>query len=198
MLIDLDLLSAHGGTVHTYDSDNYIFQIEDTPRCYYQIVSGDVKLNYTNEDGKELIQSLLSQGESVCELLLFVDEKYPVNAVAMSDCSIMKVPKVEFLQMLDKHPLTAIDVRKYISKTLYQKFIMMQNIASTSAEERIKGTLKYFKSFFPDKSPFSYEVKLTRQQFASITGLRTETVIRTLRKLDQEGFVKIENRKVYY
>ena len=100
--------------------------------------------------------------------------------------------------MLDEHPRAAIDVRTYISKTLYQKFIMMQNIASTSAEERIKGTLKYFKSFFPDKTPFSYEVKLTRQQFASITGLRTETVIRTLKKLEKEGFVKIEDRKVYF
>lgn len=37
--------------------------------------------------------------------------------------------------------------------------------------------------------------KLTRQQFASITGLRTETVIRTLKKLEKEGFVKIEDFK---
>ena len=198
MLIDLDLLSAHGGTIHTYDSHDYIFQIEETPRCYYQIVSGDVKLNYTNEEGKELIQSFLTKGESVCELLLFVDEKYPVNAVTISDCTIMKVPKAEFIQMLDEHPHAAVDVLKYISKTLYNKFIMMQNIASTSAEQRIRGTLKYFKSFFPDKTPFSYEVKLTRQQFASITGLRTETVIRTLKKLEKEGFVKIEDRKVYF
>lgn len=198
MLIDVDLLLAHGGKIHTYGCDDYIFEIEETPKCYYQIVSGDVKLNYTNEDGKELIQSLLTTGESVCELLLFVDEKYPVNAVTMCDCTIIKVPKAEFLQMLDQYPLAAVDVRQYISKTLYQKFIMMQNIASTSAEQRIKGTLKYFKSFFQDKTPFSYEVKLTRQQFASITGLRTETVIRNLKKLDKEGFVKIENRKVYF
>ncbi|MBD8082851.1 Crp/Fnr family transcriptional regulator [Chryseobacterium caseinilyticum] len=198
MLIDTQLLLEYGGILQNFDTNEYIFHSDETPKFYYQLISGDIKLNYNDEDGRELIQSLLTNGESVCELLLFIDEKYPVNAVAMSKCEILKLPKDKFMELLSAYPQAKSDVLQYISKTLYQKFIMMQNLASPSAEIRIKGTLKYFKSFSADKSPYSLEIKLTRQQFASISGLRVETVIRCLKKLEKSGFVKIEGGKVYY
>jgi CRP-like cAMP-binding protein len=198
MLINTELLFSFGGNIHTFNTNETIFLVEETPKYYYQIVSGDVKLNHTDEDGRELIQSLLTDGESVCELLLFVDEKYPVNAVAMSECTIIKVAKEDFIRMLKEHRPVSEDVQKYISKTLYQKFIMMRNISSPSAEKRIMGTLQYFKSFSNDKTKYSYEVKLTRQQFACITGLRTETVIRYMKKLESEKVVRIERGKVFY
>jgi len=198
MLVDTDLLLSFGGTSHNFNTNDTIFFENETPKYYYQIISGNVKLNYTDEDGRELIQSLLTDGESVCELLLFVDEKYPMNAVAISECTVIRLAKEEFLKMLKDHPKASSNVQKYISKTLYQKFIMMQNISSPSAEKRIRGTLQYFKSFSDNKAAYTYEVKLTRKQFACITSLRTETVIRYLKKLEKEEIVKIEKGKVFY
>jgi len=198
MLIDKKLLFEYGGKIQIYESKEIIFEQDETPKYYHQIVSGDVKLNHINEDGKELIQGIHSNGDSVCELLLFIEEKYPVNAVALSECSLMKVSKKNFLRMMGDHPQVSEDVNKYISHRLYEKFVMMQNIAVTSAESRIRGVLKYFKSFSIDKTPYSYEVKLTRQQFANISGLRVETVIRNLKKLELEKYVKIVDRKVYF
>lgn len=198
MLIDKELLTSYGGETVIFNSEDFIFEAHQTPKYYHQIISGDVKLNHLDEDGKELIQSIHTTGDSVCELLLFIDEKYPVNAVAMSECTVMKLKKTDFLKILEDHRDVSEDVHKYISYRLYEKFIMMQNIAATSAETRIKGILKYFKSYIKDKSPYSYEVKLTRQQLASISGLRVETVIRNLKKLEKQKIVKIENGKVYH
>ncbi|SHF46661.1 Crp/Fnr family transcriptional regulator, partial [Chryseobacterium takakiae] len=93
MLINHDLLNSYGGEIITFKTNDYIFQEQQIPKCYYQIISGHIKLNHLSEDGKELIQGIHSTGESVCELLLFIDEKYPVNAVAMSECTVMKVSK---------------------------------------------------------------------------------------------------------
>jgi CRP-like cAMP-binding protein len=198
MLINNDLLFSYGGNTNVFNTNENIFLAEQKPKYYHQIISGDVKLNHNDEDGRELIQSLLTNGESVCELLLFIDENYPVNAVAMSKCTVITVEKEEFFKMLKEHPETSVDVWKYISKTLYQKFIMMQNIASPSAEKRIRGTLEYFKSFSDNKSQYGFEVQLTRQQFGCITGLRTETVIRYIKKLEAENVVIIKNGKVFY
>lgn len=198
MLINNDLLISYGGNIQTFNVNDHIFLAEQTPKYYFQIISGFVKLNHTDEDGKELIQSLLTDGDSVCELLMFLDQKYPVNAVAMSECTVIRVEKIEFLKLLKENPETSVDVWKYISQTLYRKFIMMQNIASPSAEKRITGTLEYFKSFSDQKSQYAFEVKLTRQQFACITGLRTETVIRYMKRLEAKNIVKIEKGKVYY
>ncbi|WP_312172299.1 Crp/Fnr family transcriptional regulator [Chryseobacterium sp.] len=198
MLINHDLLNSYGGEIITFKTNDYIFQEQQIPKYYYQIISGHIKLNHLSEDGKELIQGIHSAGESVCELLLFIDEKYPVNAVAMSECAVMKVFKSDFIRMLEDHRHVSEDVHKYISYRLFEKFIMMQNLAAHSAETRIKGILQYFKNYTNDKSLYSYEIKLTRQQLASLSGLRVETVIRRLKKLEKEKFIKIENGKVYY
>lgn len=58
--------------------------------------------------------------------------------------------------------------------------------------------LDYHKSFDHNQEQFSFEVPLTRQQLASMTGLRVETVIRTIKKMEQQNIVKIINRKIYY
>lgn len=54
--------------------------------------------------GKELIFAILHPGLSVCELLLFSDKKYPVNAVFLEASTIIKLEKSEFEKMLDEQP----------------------------------------------------------------------------------------------
>lgn len=64
-------------------------------------------------------------------------------------------------------------------------------------EERILAFLTYYKkkkSTTPDKIQIPY----TRQELANLTGLRIETVIRTLRKLNETQKVDIINHKVYF
>jgi len=198
MLVDVDLLLSYNGFTETYKPSNVIFKEGDIPRFYYQVISGEVKLNHIGEDKKELIQSILREGQSVCELLSFIDDPFPVNAIAMSECTILKVPKPEFLQLLDEHHEAAVSVRKFVAQRLYHKFILMQNNASKYSYVRVKGILKYFKSFSDDQSPYSYEVPLTRKQLASITDLRIETVIRTVKKMESEKLLKIVKGKIYF
>lgn len=40
-------------------------------------------------------------------------------------------------------------------------------------------------------------VKLTRQQIADMTGLRVETVIRSIRQMEEKGELVIDKGKVY-
>lgn len=75
---------------------------------------------------------------------------------------------------------------------------MLENNASLYAEVRLKGVMDYHKSFSPDTSKYSYKIPLTRQQLASITGLRVETVIRTIKNLEKQDVLKIINRQILY
>jgi CRP-like cAMP-binding protein len=131
-------------------------------------------------------------------LLLFIDEKYPVNAETLSPCEVFKIPKDNFFQMLANHPDVSLDINKFLSERLYQKFLMMQNNLSLQPEVRLVGILDYFKSYSSNKEKYSFEVYLTRKQLASITGLRIETVIRTIKKMEKDNTVKLMNSKIYY
>ena len=198
MLIPNELLLEYGAVTETFYHGDIIFREDETPKNYYQIIDGRIKLNHYNEDGKELILAILNSGLSVCELLLFIDKKYPVNAIVLEPCRIWKLPKAQFTKMLDDHPGVSRDINKFLSERLYFKFIMLQNNSSIHASIRIKGAFDYYKSFYADQSKYSYEIPLTRQQIAAITGLRVETVIRTIKNLEKQDELRIENRKIYY
>ncbi|KFC20363.1 Crp/Fnr family transcriptional regulator [Chryseobacterium sp. FH1] len=197
-MIPENLLLSYGAEYETFSRGEIIFDEGETPKCYYQIISGRIKLNHYNEAGKELILAILEPGLSVCELLLFIDKKYPVNAVVIEESTVLKLPKADFMKMMDEHPNISKDMNKFLSERLYHKFMMLENNSSLHAEVRIKGVLDYHKSFSPDQSNYSYEVPLTRQQLASITGLRVETVIRTIKNLEKQEVLKIINRNIHY
>lgn len=75
---------------------------------------------------------------------------------------------------------------------------MAAELAQQSPENRILKILDYLKFEVNHIiTPFGYKTDLTRQYIADLTGLRVETVIRTLKELEQKNEVKIINRKVY-
>lgn len=197
MLIPEELLLSYGAEIEDLSPSHVIFSEGSTPKYYYQILEGRIKLNHYNDDGKELILAILNKGLSVCELLLFIDQQYPVNAIAFEQTKVIRLPKSSFVKLLDDHKQISRDINKFLSERLYYKYIMLENNASLRPEVRIKGALNYQKSFSEDQTKFSFEVPLTRQQIASITALRVETVIRTIKKLETENFLKIINRKIY-
>lgn len=198
MLIDTDLLHFYGAENMSANSSQIIFRQDSKPLYYYQIINGRIKLNHYDEDGREIIQSILTAGQSVCELLLFIDEMYPVNAETLTDCDIIRISKDNFFRMLSENMSVSLDINKFISERLYQKFLLMQSNLSIKPEVRLLGILNYFKSFSNDNEKHSFEVELTRKEMASITGLRTETVIRTIKRMEAEDKVKLKNRKIFY
>lgn len=197
MLISQELLDQYGAETETFPPSHVIFNEGDTPKYYYQVLKGRIKLNHYNEEGKELIFAILDEGLSVCELLLFIDKTYPVNAITFGECTVLKLPKSSFEKLLDENPQTSRDINKFLSERLYYKYIMLENNSSLRPDVRVRGALDYYKSFTDKTAKFSYEIPLTRQQLASLTALRVETVIRTVKKLEKEGVLKIINRKIF-
>ncbi|MDQ0595089.1 CRP-like cAMP-binding protein [Chryseobacterium ginsenosidimutans] len=198
MVIKEEFLHSAGAKLKQYKTDETIFYEGEISGYYYQIVQGEVKLNNNNKDGKEFIQNILSKGQSFGELLLFGDKPYPMNAVAISDCTILRLDKADFLNMLEKSPHLYFDFCKGLSNQLYYKYIMLQKNSLESPEERLKGIMDYLKSFQQKQCMFSFQVPLTRQQLACLTGLRVETAIRAIKKLEKEKALKIINRKILY
>lgn len=198
MVIKEEVLHSVGAIVRHYQSGEVIFNEGDVPKYYYQIITGQAKLNNYTDDGKEIIQTLLEEGQSIGESLLFIDKMYPVNAVALTQCSVQRLPKVVFLDLIKLYPEISMDMNKTLSQKLYFKLIMSQNISSQNPAAKLKVLMDYLKSSQKNQSPYSFMIPLTRQQMASLTGLCVETAIRTIKIMERNKIVKIKDRKILY
>jgi CRP-like cAMP-binding protein len=57
--------------------------------------------------------------------------------------------------------------------------------------------LKYLRDNSVSKDKADFYIPYTRQQIADMTGLRVETVIRTVKQLQKEGKLEIIQHKIY-
>ncbi|MFU8973006.1 helix-turn-helix domain-containing protein [Chryseobacterium wangxinyae] len=77
-------------------------------------------------------------------------------------------------------------------------YIFSYSLISDNAVSRVQNLLDYLKNKHDQSDPWSYIVPYTRKEMSSLTGLRIETVIRTLKRLQQQGMVKIIKGKIFY
>ena len=197
-MIQENLLLDFGGKRILFSKGDQILREGEIAHNYYQVVSGEVKMNNFNSEGKEFIQGIFSPGESFGEPPLFADVKYPANAEAISESEVMQLHKTKFFELLTAHPDVHLKVTRTLAKRLFYKAIMASEISSQEPEHRILRILDYLKKHVHKlEGKFAYKVDLTRQQIADLTGLRVETVIRATKALEKKGELKIQSRKVY-
>jgi len=198
-MIDQNILEDAGAILKEYKRNEQLFEEGDIARYYYQIETGEVKMNNFNDDGKEYIQGIFDAGKSFGEPPLFADFKYPANAEAITDTKIWQLPKNKFLKVLEENPSIHHKFTSTLALRLYYKAMMVSEISTQEPEHRILRILDYFKkSNQPNPADVSpYKIELTRQQLADLTGLRVETVIRAVKKLEQKEELLIKDRKIY-
>lgn len=198
MSIKENLLHSVGATEENYNAGDYIFRESTTALFYYQVVSGEVKLNNYNSDGKEFIQNIHTADDALGVSMLFLEKSYPMNAVAINRCTILKICRNSFFKLLNLHPQLYTDVCTSLSDRLYKKYVLMKSISCHNASERLKEVMRLMKHEQQNQSPYSFEIPLTRQQLASLTGLCIETTIRTIKKMEKEKILRIQNRKILF
>ncbi|MGO4709742.1 Crp/Fnr family transcriptional regulator [Chryseobacterium sp. 2TAF14] len=197
-MINEDKLFSFGADLKTYYPDDLIFSEGDVPSFFFLISKGRVKLNNYNEGGKEFIQGILTQGNSVGLSSLFTEKNYPVNAVAVDESEVIRLPKSQYLQFVKQHPENYFTIIKCLSEHMHYKFLMMQSMAFQKPAQKLLTLMNYLKNHHSDQSQYALQILLTRQQLASLTGLSVETVIRVIKNMEKEGILKIQNRKIFY
>lgn len=189
LLLDFDV------ELETLDASQLIFNEETTAHFYYQIKTGEVKMFNLNESGKEFVQGFFYDGDSFGEPPLFADFKYPASAITTKPSEIFKLPKTKLFDLLTIHPEIHLKFTQALANRLFYKATILKGISSQPPEVRILTLIDFLKN--ENQAEDLYQVDLTRQQIADMTGLRVETVIRTVKQLEQDGEIQIIKRKVF-
>jgi CRP/FNR family transcriptional regulator, cyclic AMP receptor protein len=195
-MISEELLIKYGASVVNLKKEDSLFYENDEANHYFQVQSGSLKMVNYSYDGQEFIQGIFKEGESFGEPAIFAGFPYPSNAVALTDSALLKLRKDQFFQLLKDHFEIAMKFAAVLSKRLAYKSMILREISSYAPEHRIMTLLKYLKQN-AEETQGKFMVPYTRQQIADMTGLRVETVIRSVKKLEEEKKLQIIKHKIY-
>lgn len=197
MQLETDLLLRYGSIAKKIRKNTIIFFENDAAHSFYQILEGTVKMTYTNEYGKELTLGFFEKGRSFGEYSLFIDQNYPISAIAQTDCVIFKLSKEKFFLMLKENPTIQVNALKAFATQIYNKIAFSKNSINHKGEYRIRDLFDSFKK--ENNCPCGkLLIPYTRQEIADFTGLRVETVIRIVSKMNKLKEIELKNHKIYY
>jgi len=168
--------------------DQVLFHEGDKALDYYQVEEGSVKMFIVSPDGQEFIQGIFASGESFGEPALIGKFPYPGSAKAVEPSKVWKLSGDYFFQMLKENFDLHIKMTQVLCQRLRYKSMVLSEISSHDPDHRIFTLLKYYKT--KNAKPGQTEpirIPYTRQQIADMSGLRVETVIRTVKKMEKEG-----------
>lgn len=198
MQIDLDILFTWGAVAKKYKKNDIIFYEEDRALFYYQIIEGSVRMYNSNDEGKEFTQGVFCNGNSFGEPPLFINEVYPTTAIASQDSTIIKLSKEKLMKILEDYPSIKLSFLELMAKRIYNKTVSTRQIINQKPEHRIKSFLENYKKQNQLCCTEKHFIPLTRQEIADFTGLRVETVIRTLSEMNKSNKVSIDKHKLYF
>ena len=191
--IPLELLVSYGATFKEYPKGEIVFFEKEQANCYFQVVSGSIKMFNTNDEGKEFTQGYFLRGQSFGEPPLLIDERYPASALAFQNTEVIRISKENFLKILEDHPQIQKDFLVLMARRIHNKATTSKDIINQKSDFRIKAFLDSYK-----KSNEKELIPFTRQEIANFTGLRVETVIRTISSMAKKNQIEIVNHKIYY
>ncbi len=196
-MIPDELFQKHAARVVELKRGETLFDQGSTATSFYQVRTGRVKMVSYNEQGREFVQGLFTEGQSFGEPPFFNEMPYPASAVAVEDSTVWKCGRECFLRLLVERPDIHLALTKALSGRLFYKSMMLAEIAVEEAEHRLGTLIEYFRrENASGHGP--YRVPFTRQQLADMTGLRVETVVRSIKAMEQKGMLEIEEGKVLW
>jgi CRP/FNR family cyclic AMP-dependent transcriptional regulator len=177
--------------------DQMLLHEGDPATDYMQVESGTVKMFIVSNEGQEFIQGIFNAGESFGEPALIGKFPYPGSVVAIEPSKIWKLPADYFFQMFKENFDLHLKMDQVLCQRLRYKSMVLSEISSHEPEHRILSLLKHFKSK-STPAPHKIIIPYTRQQLADMTGLRVETVIRAVKKMEKEKKLALEGHKIKF
>ncbi|QNK64527.1 Crp/Fnr family transcriptional regulator [Pedobacter sp. PAMC26386] len=188
----IQYLTDHNFKITSFKKGEVIYGPGQQPKYVYFIKSGEVRMATVNRDGREFIQGVFKSKQHFGEPALLLDRPYLAYTIASRDSEIIQLDKTAFLKMIDENRTFSRDLIMTMSKRLFYKSMMLEELANEQAEHRVFTLINYLCQDLENGAPLN----ITRQTLADMCGLRVETVIRIIKKLAVSGEIKLIRGKI--
>ena len=124
-----------------YKKGTFIVLSEDVGDEFFIIRKGRVKVNIVHEDGREIILSLLGEGEVFRELSLLDGQPRSANVVTAEPTELIMLRRDHFMDLIYKHPHIATAMLSELAGPLRKTDMQIEGLALMNVASRVSKTI---------------------------------------------------------
>lgn len=184
---------------NTFKKGQTLFMQGNPPFGLYCVQSGIIKVTQIGPDGKETIVRLAKAGDTVGHRSLFSDESYKATATAIEETHVCFYDKQFVKKIVKEEPSVAYKIINALGKDLGEAEHRLTSFSQKNVRERLAEFLLILKEDYgvQEEGRTKLNIKLTREEMASIIGTAAETLIRFFSELKKEGIIEQEGKTIY-
>lgn len=182
------------GELSKYVEGNTIYKEGAHSHKIYLILKGVIKCHKMDIDGKELITSIY-RADDFLGLTSFVNNiAYQESATAMDNVELAGISKENLKSILEKNHNISLELMELLTNNITEIKGQLLQMAYSSVRKKTAQTLLQFAKIMNKKT--EDPIKISRSDLASVAGIATESLIRTLSSFKKEGLIAIEGRNI--
>lgn len=184
-------LTSGNRDVNQYKKKHILYSVGQRPMNVFFVVSGKIKEFLINEDGKELITNMYTQGDFFGYVNILEDVNYTETVQALDDSELILIPKVDFVQLISNDKLVAKQFISLLSHNIKEKEEKLLNLAYNSLRKKVAIGIVEVMDKFKDKRDGKPVVEISREDLANVIGSAQESMIRTLKEFRTEKLIDV-------
>lgn len=185
------------GEIKTYPKGTQVICEGESGDVVYFILSGRAKVTLYGEEGREIVLSVLEKGDMFGEMSIIDDKPRSANVEAARDLECLSVNRAAFLEYLSRHHKVYMMFLAYLTERLREATRKIGGLALLDVCGRIAHTLIGMSKEGANSKARVLEVERpTHEELAAMIGSSREVVSRALKKMTQEGYIKIEKSSI--
>ena len=172
-----------------YRTNDRVFVQGDTADAVFYIEEGKVKLTVLSKQGKEAVIAILNGGDFFGEGCLAGQEVRMATAVAISNCSVMKLEKAAIVRLLHNEPLfSELFVAHLLSRNIKIEEDLVDQLFNSS-EKRLARVLLLLANFGKEGKTEPLIPKISQETLAGIVGTTRSRVSFFMNRFRKLGFI---------
>lgn len=176
---------------HHYPSRSVIVQEGDNSSSLFVILSGQVKISYYAEDGREVVLSLMSEGSFFGELSLIDRRPRSATVTTLSKSTLAQIRRQEFEQLVLKKPKISLKLLLELAERLRRTNLLLERISTMDVPHRLYHYINDMCACV-GRDPGATHVQLklpTHQLISDQLSTSRETISRAISQLKKDAVI---------
>jgi len=181
-----------------YKKGGIILLEEETGAALFVIMSGKVKIVRMDDDGREVILSILGESDFFGEMAILDGSTRSASVVATSKSELFMIHRGDFLKALNDYPTVAIALLRELTNRLRKADQQIKSLSLKDASGRVATVILQLADDVGvfRKGKVEIDELPLQQDLANMAGTSRETISRMIHKFIKKGYMQMQGSKL--
>lgn len=186
------------GVRKKYKKGSIILLEEETGAALFVIISGKVKVVRTDDDGREVILSILGENDFFGEMSILDGLARSASVVAITKAELFMIHRRDFLKLLQDFPSVAVALLKELTMRLRKADAQIKSLSLKDAAGRVANVILQLADDIGTirKGRVEIDELPLQQDLANMAGTSRETISRVVHMFIKKGYLELRGNKL--